>query len=300
MTPSPSHPTQSCRASRNRRVEQYQAIVRPLALHYCRCSRESFDDLLQVGLMGLIRAAELYREDRHTPFEAFARPHIRGAILHYLRDAAPLVRLPRRQAELQERFNRLQQHPLLQVDPGQGITVLSRTLGVTPSEWHRLEVQRLLARPANLDDPSLAESVAAHASVEPCGLESAGPSVASLLALLEPRQQLVVRQVVLAGWSYRRLGRQMEVSPMTVKRLLHKGLEQLRQRWYRMIQGDPWIKSAVILAFQLAFLGRVFPKFSQAPKGIVPPGSACTPIKPFFWPVYNRVIQRSPTRAWIL
>jgi RNA polymerase sigma-B factor len=129
----------------------------------------------------------------------------------------------------QERFNRLQQHPLLQADPRQGITVLSRTLGVTPTEWHRLEVQRLLARPANLDDPSLAESVSAHASVEPCGLESAGPSVASLLALLEPRQQLVVRQVVLAGWSYRRLGRQMEVSPMTVKRLLHKGLEQLRQ-----------------------------------------------------------------------
>jgi len=229
MTPSPSHQTQSCRGSRNHRVEQYRAVVRPLALHYSRCSRECFDDLLQVGLMGLIRAAELYREDRHTPFEAFARPHIRGAILHYLRDAAPLVRLPRRQAELQERFNRLQQHPLLQADPGQGITVLSRTLGVTPTEWHRLEVQRLLARPANLDDPSLAESVAAHTSVETCGLESAGPSVASLLALLEPRQQLVVRQVVLAGWSYRRLGRQMEVSPMTVKRLLHKGLEQLRR-----------------------------------------------------------------------
>jgi type II secretory pathway predicted ATPase ExeA len=36
--------------------------------------------------------------------------------------------------------------------------------------------------------------------------------------------------------------------------LEHPELEQLRQRWYRMIQGDPWIKSAVILAFQLAFL----------------------------------------------
>ncbi|MEA5441055.1 sigma-70 family RNA polymerase sigma factor [Cyanobium gracile] len=230
MTPSPSHQTQPSPAGRNRRVEQYRAVVRPLALHYSHCSREGFEDLLQVGLMGLIRAAELYREDRHTPFEAFARPHIRGAILHYLRDAAPLVRLPRRQAELQERFNRLQLHPLLQTDPRQGITVLSQTLGITPSEWHRLEVQRLLARPANLDDPSLVESVAAHAAVEPRALESSGPSVATMLALLEPRQRLVVRQVVLAGWSYRRLGRQMEVSPMTVKRLLHKGLEQLRQQ----------------------------------------------------------------------
>ncbi len=231
MTPSPSPRNRPCpAASRNRRVEQYRAVVRPLALHYSRCSRESVDDLLQVGLMGLIRAAELYREDRRTPFEAFARPHIRGAILHYLRDAAPLVRLPRRQAELQERFNRLQHHPILQADPGQGVVALSRTLGVTPEEWRRLEVQRLLARPANLDDPALLESVAASDTAETSGLESRGASVASLLAVLEPRQRLVVRQVVLAGWSYRRLGRQMEVSPMTVKRLLHQGLEQLRQQ----------------------------------------------------------------------
>ena len=231
MTPSPCRQTQPCpAASRNRRVERYRAVVRPLALHYSRCSRESFEDLLQVGLMGLIRAAELYSDDRSTPFEAFARPHIRGAILHYLRDSAPLVRLPRRQAELQERFNRLQHHPILQADPGQGVAVLSQSLGITPMEWRRLEVQRLLARPANLDDPLLAEAVSANSTHEPCGLEPTGPSVATMLALLEPRQRLVVRQVVLAWWSYRRLGRQMEVSPMTVKRLLHQGLEQLRQQ----------------------------------------------------------------------
>ncbi len=231
MTPTPCRQTLPCPvASRNRRVEQYREVVRPLALHYSRCCRESFEDLLQVGLMGLIRAAELYREDRRTPFEAFARPHIRGAILHYLRDTAPIVRLPRRQAELQERFNRLQHHPLLQADPRTGVMALSRTLGITPAEWRRLEVQRLLARPANLDDPVLTEAVAAPATSEPCQQEEPAPSVATMLGLLEPRQRLVVRQVVLAGWSYRRLGRQMDVSPMTVKRLLHKGLEQLRQQ----------------------------------------------------------------------
>jgi len=233
-------PSHSCRqtppssaARRNRRVEQYQAVVRPLALHYSRCSPEAFDDLLQVGMLGLIRAAELYSEDRRTPFEAFARPHIRGAILHYLRDAAPVVRLPRRQAELQERFNRLRHHPALLTDPGRAVTHLSGTLGITTAEWRRLELQRLLARPANLDDPCLSEAVAAGtadgAADDLCRLEEPGPSAATMLAMLEPRTRLVVRQVVLAGWSYRRIGRQMEVSPMTVKRLLHKGLEQLRR-----------------------------------------------------------------------
>jgi RNA polymerase sigma-B factor len=211
-------------------VERYQAVVRPLAVHYARCTPESIDDLLQVGLMGLIRAAELYNEDRQIPFEAFARPHIRGAILHYLRDAAPLVRLPRRQAELQERFNRLRRHPALLGDGPSGLAALCRSLGVTGAEWQRLEVQRLLARPANLEDPALAEAVAAASAAADPAPEGSGPvSVADLLARLEPRERLVVRRVVLGGWSYRRLGRQMEVSPMTVKRLLQKGLEQLRQ-----------------------------------------------------------------------
>jgi RNA polymerase sigma-B factor len=217
-------------ATRNRRVEQYRSVVHPVALHYARCCRESLEDLLQVGLLGLIRAAELYSEERRTPFEAFARPHIRGAILHYLRDVAPVVRLPRRQAELQERFNRLRQHPALLNGPEQAIGALCRQLGITPAEWRRLEVQRLLARPANLDDPLLIESVAAAPDEDPWGAEQGSLPVTAMLALLDPREQLVVRQVVLAGWSYRRLGRQMEVSPMTVKRLLHRGLAQLRRQ----------------------------------------------------------------------
>jgi RNA polymerase sigma-B factor len=216
--------------ARNRRVEHYRAVVRPLALHYARCCRESVDDLTQVGLMGLIRAAELYSEERLTSFEAFARPHIRGAILHYLRDSAPMVRLPRRQAELQERFNRLRNHPAFMADGTRAIAAVSRTLGITEAEGRRLEVQQLLARPSHLDDPVLVESIAACEAPQPSREEEGRLPVAALLASLEPRQRMVVRQVVLAGWSYRRLGRQMEVSPMTVKRLLHRGLEQLRQQ----------------------------------------------------------------------
>ena len=104
---SPARSRSRALRQRNQRVETYRALVRPLAIHYARCSQESSEDLIQVGLLGLIRAAELYSRERKIPFEAFARPHIRGAILHYLRDVAPRVRLPRRQAELQERLNRL-------------------------------------------------------------------------------------------------------------------------------------------------------------------------------------------------
>lgn len=73
---------QQCK--RNRRVRQHLDLVLPLARYYVLRTNVDMDDLIQVGRLGLIRAANLYSESRGVPFSAYARPHIRGAILHYL------------------------------------------------------------------------------------------------------------------------------------------------------------------------------------------------------------------------
>ena len=215
-------------AQRNQRVELYRALVRPIALHYASCSPESSDDLLQVGLLGLIRAAELYRQELETPFSAFARPHIRGAILHYLRDCAPAVRLPRRQAELQERIQKMLQTAAPGLDQASRESQVRQRLGVSEQQWQLLAQQRQLNRTMPLDGDLLEGVVDPARVLSP--EEATIPPVEVLLAQLEPRQRQVVRQVVLAGWSYRRLARQMEVSPMTIQRLLHRGLAQLRSQ----------------------------------------------------------------------
>lgn len=211
---------------RNQRVESYRRLVRPLAIHYARCSRESSEDLTQVGLLGLIRAAELYRDERNTPFEAFARPHIRGAILHYLRDTAPAVRLPRRAAELGERLRRLEsvqgggENGSLQLGQAQ------ERLGIGREQWLLLLQHRRLSRPLPLDE-TLVHQLPDPAMEQP---EEPGTDTAeALLARLEPRQRRVVARVVLGGMSYRRLASEMGISPMTVQRLLRRGLDRLRQ-----------------------------------------------------------------------
>jgi len=205
-------------------VESYRELVRPVALHYAHRCSESCDDLIQVGMLGLIRAAELYRSERGTPFAAFARPHIRGAILHYLRDDAPSVRLPRRQAELQQRLQRLESRAAVATD-SQAARQLRRQLGMEESHWSLLQRQRQLCRPIPLEG-ALVEEIAAPEQDCP----ERRVDIGELLAQLEPRQRQVVRQVVLDGCSYRHLAQQMQVSPMTVQRLLQRGLERLRQQ----------------------------------------------------------------------
>jgi RNA polymerase sigma-B factor len=211
---------------RNRRVESHRDLVRPLALHYARRCHESWEDLLQVGLLGLIRAAELYRPEQGTPFASFARPHIRGAILHYLRDEAPSVRLPRRQAELQERLQRLESSAGLPLGTPSAAVRLRERLGVDEERWGLLMRHRQLCRAMPLEEARL-EEVAAPEGIQP---DERLVALRELLEGLDPRQRQVVRQVVLGGWSYRRLAVQMQISPMTVQRLLHRGLASLRQQ----------------------------------------------------------------------
>ena len=217
-------------ASRNGRVEQYQTLVKPIAAFYATCTPEPFDDLLQVGLMGLMRAAELYCSSNSAPFEAFAKPHVRGAILHYLRDAAPLIRLPRRVAELQQKAKK-------DLDrEGFG-------LHLTDNQRRGLEELKAWRPPISLDQlPLDGFDIAAPTEANPgLGAEDTAAAVEALQGL-DTQSQWIVGKVVLEGWSYRRAASQLQVSPMTVQRRLKQGLalvkSALEQR--RSDQGPSW------------------------------------------------------------
>lgn len=214
---------------RNARIEQYQQLVRPIALHYhLRCA-EPLEDLVQVGLLGLLRAAELYSRQRQTPFDAFARPHIRGAILHYLRDTAPAVRLPRRLEEQHQQLAQLQRHLAQSTSPDQ----LREAMGLSPVQWQRLVDSRLQRRPLSLEQllthPEGADILDLAGSSVPTGAAEGAGDVTELLGQLESSQRAVLERVVLAGWSYRRTGAALQISPMTVQRRLRSGLARLHQ-----------------------------------------------------------------------
>ena len=203
---------------RNALVDAHQHLVPPLAHHYWRRCPEPQDDLIQVGLLGLIRAAELFCPENETPFWAFARPHIRGAILHYLRDVAAPVRLPRRQAELQSRLQRQEERSF----QGKGVP-----MGITEEQWQLLQRHRQLCRPAPLD-AALLEQISSPDMEPEEDDQGSQRGVDELLKGLDPRTQQVLHGVVVKGWSYRRTAAALNVSTMTVQRCLRSGLENLR------------------------------------------------------------------------
>lgn len=208
---------------RNRQVEANRFLVPPIAAHYAARSPEAREDLEQVGLLGLIRAAELYNPRLSVPFSAYARRHVRGAILHYLRDTAPLVRQPWRLQERMQRQDRFEQ--CFELEQGRLPTQqeLCGALGLTPEQWRSQQQPWDVRLWQEQQEWSAGQS-------EP---EDANDRVDTLLAELEdlqPAQRLVVQAAVLEGASLRAIARRTGSSAATVHRLLHRGLSQLRAR----------------------------------------------------------------------
>jgi len=86
---------------RNRIVQLNIGLVRKEVHHWVNQCTESYEDLLQVGCIGLIRAIERFDLSKGHAFSSFAIPYIRGEIQHYLRDKSPSVKVPRQWLALQ-------------------------------------------------------------------------------------------------------------------------------------------------------------------------------------------------------
>ena len=84
---------------RNERIRDYLSLVRPITKGFSYRSGCDCDNLFQVGCLGLINASDRFNQTQASSFNVFAKLHIRGAILHYLRDSASLVCLPRQVEE---------------------------------------------------------------------------------------------------------------------------------------------------------------------------------------------------------
>jgi RNA polymerase sigma-B factor len=94
-------------SARQRLIELYLPLVESFARRYSRSSSD-YDDLYQVGCIGLINAIDRFDLERGEELTAFAVPNITGEIRRYLRDRGAPVKLPRRVLELRAAIARAQ------------------------------------------------------------------------------------------------------------------------------------------------------------------------------------------------
>ena len=192
---------------RNHRIQKYLSLVQPIARRFAYRSGCDCDDLIQVGCLGLIKASQRYIQTEKNSFHVFAKSHIRGAILHYLRDSASLVRLPRL---VEERALLLREKN--ELCPADELIQQSYKY---KTNWRELDEQSITTSSTSWVD-----------------LESKEKTSAMKLALqgLAKHERMILQLVIVEGVSLRKAGKKFGVSAMTVQRRLQRALGHLRQR----------------------------------------------------------------------
>lgn len=111
-TSTASGPNCNCRVDRDALVVEFLWLADRCAAGYTGRG-EHYDDLRQVAVIGLIKAAQRYDPERGVPFAAYAVPTMKGELRHHFRDLGWGVKVPGHvkelRAELRTAVSRLEQ-----------------------------------------------------------------------------------------------------------------------------------------------------------------------------------------------
>jgi RNA polymerase sigma-B factor len=221
---------------RNKLVQLNAGLVRQVAHRISRQCSEPYEDLEQIGYLGLIRAIERFNPHQGCAFSSFAIPYIRGEMLHYLRDKGSVMRIPRRWQELYARGKKLRKQLTVSLGRPPQETELAQALGVPLQEWSecQLALQNRLMVSLDAMVSQVTDCFVTFGDTLPdprCQnqqrLEEDRLQLQGAMNQLEEKTKAAIECVYLQDLPRKEAAKQIGISPMTVTRHLQKGIEQL-------------------------------------------------------------------------
>jgi RNA polymerase sigma-B factor len=223
---------------RNRIMELNFGLVRREAHHWTTQCNENYEDLLQVGCLGLIRAIERFSVEKGHAFSSFAIPYIRGEIQHYLRDKGYSVRIPRRWQELGRQAMNVRRDYQTKYNRQPSDSEIAHVLEISFKEWQDIKLAFQNREPISLD-----VSIGNEEDGQTClGDLVADPRCKSFqltqddrlrlqqaLGQLEDRTRCILEFVFLKDLTQKETAEQLGISVVTVSRRVKKGLELLKE-----------------------------------------------------------------------
>ncbi|HYW17953.1 MAG TPA: RNA polymerase sigma factor SigF [Nodularia sp. (in: cyanobacteria)] len=231
---------EQCRSEtiRNQLVKLNFGLVRKEAHYWTNQCHENYDDLLQVGYLGLIRAIEKFEISKGHAFSSFAIPYIRGEIQHYLRDKGVTVRIPRRYVALQQQAIGVSRSLIEKYNRQPTDAELAAALAISPNEWQEIKLACVNRSPLSLDVPILdgEEGTTSLGELVP------DPSYRSFQLAQEDQIRLqqalfqlekctrdVLEGVFFQDLTQKQVAELLGISVVTVSRRVKKGLGLLKQ-----------------------------------------------------------------------
>jgi RNA polymerase sigma-B factor len=190
---------------------------------------EPSDDLEQVAMLALVKAAKRFDPDRDTRFATYATSSILGELKRHFRDKTWMLRVPRPMQELYLSIK-------------QAADELSQTLGASPSIEE-------IARHLRTTDDAVCNALGAGENFWPASLDGGQDDepgreipvvdgsfdqmldriqVQRLMPRLADRERLILKRIYFDNRTQHEVAAELDVSQMQVSRLLARTVARLR------------------------------------------------------------------------
>lgn len=186
-----------------------------------------FDDLLQVGLIGLLRARDSYDPSQGASFATYAGIRVKGAMLDEIRSQDWLPR------SVQAQFRRVAE-AIDAVDarvgrPAQD-TEIAAELGLSIDDYQQLAAELACARMVPIED-SVEAGQATVADADPfeaVGAEGSRAALAAAIEALPEKERLMMSLYYSDDLNLREIGAVLGVSESRVSQIHGQALARLR------------------------------------------------------------------------
>ena len=210
-------------------IESHLPLVHHLAQRF-RGRGEPYDDLVQVGTIGLLHAVDRYEPGRGS-FTAFAVPTILGEIRRHFRDRGWAVRVPRRLQDLGRQVAEARETLTHRLDRSPTVQEIAVHLEADPDlVLEALETASAYALVPLPTSPEGAEVINLAAFDDGLELVEHRELLRPLLARLPARERQIISLRFGRGLSQSQIAAQVGVSQMHVSRLLSRTLAAMREQ----------------------------------------------------------------------
>ncbi|MER5891379.1 SigB/SigF/SigG family RNA polymerase sigma factor [Streptomyces sp. NPDC001941] len=221
--------------ARNTLIEMNMSLVHYAAGRFRTSRGDQMDDVVQVGMIGLIKAIDRFDLSREVGFTSFAIPYILGEMMRFFRDATWAVHVPRRLQEARVELAKATEELSTRLESAPTVAKLAALMDVSEDEVREAQLASNAYNTHSLDAAHNTShqgeaALASFIGINDHNLELVEDlqTLAPLLAQLGERDRLLIHWRFADELTQAQIGQRLGITQTQVSRLLTRTIKQLR------------------------------------------------------------------------